>query len=416
MAQSRRAVVWSICGCLVWLGLATGRPAYVQAQEDQSDPRMKELEAQMARGRARLDKATRRAAELGLPPKSSDTSGDLTPDGFVLQRGMMLLEMLEDFYYRPEGRVARLIKSVAEAGRPRAYTRYTRKDLRGPAARADFDLFCMVLHKLTAPATPDADELQSSFGDAGAAWLLGSVSPTDAFAAIIHARRLNWYLQKDRDSVRDYFESAYVPERRHVRDFTVYELFLKRRGELQLGTDEDMERLVGYMFRTDCVEAMEVMLRLEGKLEYDASDRRYVHQRALSSEEPRRPPEETVQWKRLNIELQANRELARLDADLPEKDVLALTNRLGVLLTHPQWWVRLYAVEAMRQVPSLRNVKLVKPLLKDDHPEVRASVTSLIEAVRAEEKARKRKEEIRRRREAAGAAAAQATESDSSGQ
>ena len=393
MAQSRRAVVWSVCGCLVWLGLATGTLESVAQEKPKDQEKSKDLDWTPSSDREK--RAVQRAAELGVDLRRIDEVSDTSPDPMEKFRYLTALMLLENLYDGPNGKVAGLIKDMAAAGRIGGYCWYVTDGAEEKQARANFEFFCKVLREVTRPPE-ELDEMEWWYQDIVVYSLLVPMDRELAFAAIMHAQSLDWYFSPRNKIARAYFEDTHTYGREHVPCFDVYESFLRIRELRKLGTEEGAERLIDHMFRTDCVQAMDVMLRLKEDLRYDADDNRYSYPYILHSKDGRQRAEQAKRWKRINVDVQAKRELFRLDGTLPEQDAKGLTQQLANMLSHNKWWVRLYALEAMRQTPPLADADLAKGLLKDERTEVRRSAEQVIQVAKAYKEELRRKAEVER--------------------
>jgi hypothetical protein len=48
------------------------------------------------------------------------------------------------------------------------------------------------------------------------------------------------------------------------------------------------------------------------------------------------------------------------------------------LVTHPEWWARLYVAQVMRQYPTFRDEKLITALIADEDEAVRSTVLEFV--------------------------------------
>ncbi len=307
----------------------------------------------------------------------------MTLDQIIGQRRGFLNKTLGELIKRRNGEVEKLIDAVAERARANWYVRWANESDTSQEARIDFELYqAAVVHALDKSNKPDG--LLDFYS---ALWLTVTGTPETFMYTVgpyvgLHGR-LAWLLEEDTE-FRDYLERVGSDSKGISRSFAAYAHYLFHEREVELIRGRSETPVIKRMFVADCALAMETMLPHFGGYSYDDDNLSYYLRHPTKEDnEANRHRRLVLQLIKLNADVRANREWYRVDRRLPEERIAPLRKPLKELTANHTWWIRLYVMEVMRQVPPLADAEVARPLLKDEKDAVRQSAAEAIAAAEA---------------------------------
>ncbi len=323
--------------------------------------------------------------EAQEPPKEDfpDPGQPMTLDQLIAHRRTLLNHTLADKNKSYSGKLTPLIDAVAERARANWYVRWAKEWDTSQEARIDFELY----EAAVVDALVKSNKSDGILGFYSAAWLAATGTPETFMYTVgphIHQHgRLAWLLEENSEFT-DYLERVGSASKGMSRSFAAYAHYLFHEREVELIRGRNETPVIKRMFVTDCALAMETMLPHFGNYSYNGENLSYYLDHPTKEDnEANRHKRLVLQLIKLNADVRANREWYRVDRRLPEERIAPLRKPLKELTANHTWWIRLYVMEVMRQVPPLADAEVARPLLKDEKDAVRQSAAKAIAAAEA---------------------------------
>ncbi len=318
--------------------------------------------------------------EAQKPPKEDypEPGQPTTPDQLVARRRRLLNLTLAEKNKKSPERYTPLIDAVAERARSGWYVRWATEFDTSQDARVDFEVYQDALVE----ALKKSNQSDGLIYFYPAAWL-AATGPPETFMYAIgpyvgRHGRLAWLLEKHSEFT-DYLERVGSDSTGVSRSFAAYAHYLFHEREVEVIRRRNKTPVIKRMFVTDCALAMETMLPHFGDYSYNPENLSYYLDHPTKEDnEVNRHKRLVLQLIKLNADVRANREWYRVDRRLPEERIAPLRKPLKELTANHTWWIRLYVMEVMRQVPPLADAEVARPLLKDEKDAVRQSAAEAI--------------------------------------
>lgn len=323
--------------------------------------------------------------EAQEPPKEDfpEPGQPMTLKQLIAHRRMLLNHTLAERNKEYPEKYTPLIDAVAERARSGWYVRWANEWDTSQAARVDFEVYRdAVVLALAKSHKPDG-----ILDFYSALWLAVTGTP-ETFMYTIgpyvgQHGSLAWLLERNSEFT-DYLEQVGSGRTGINRSFAAYAHYLFHEREVEVFHGRNKTPVIKRMFVTDCALAMETMLPHFGNYSYSRKNLSYhLDHPTEEDNEANRHSRLVLQLIKLNADVRANREWYRVDRRLPEERIAPLRKPLKELTANHTWWIRLYVMEVMRQVPPLADAEVARPLLKDEKDAVRQSAAEAIATAEA---------------------------------